>query len=312
MIALIGVMVIASGCSTMNSGAPDSGSSSGQPQSAPSASPEDSKSSSGEASGGSSQHDTNSGQTVATDTPNAYSDVSNRKVIMTAYIQIETTNFNDTTTKIRSLAPGAGGYVQSSSMDVNDNNRKTCTIVLKVPQSAYESTLNEVRKLGTVKSDRSTGSDVTSQYVDLQARLNNSKAEEARLLDIMSKANETSDVIIVEKELARIQGEIESTTAQLNLLKNQVDFATITVYVTEPQPVVAYDWGIGAAFSDGVHVFVGVIGGLIILTGFLIPLALYIVICIGVIYLIFRGATWLYSRFKQHKAATPPPQEEKK
>lgn len=239
--------------------------------------------------------------TSATSSPVAYSDIANRKVIMTAYVQIETSNLDSAVTQVRSLATGAGGYVQSSSLNVFDDNRKTCTVSIKVPQSAYESTLTEIRKLGTVKADRSSGSDVTSQYVDLTARLKNKKVEEARLLDIMAKANNTADILSVERELSRVQGEIESTQGQLNLLNNQVDFSTITVYITEPQPVVAYDWGLGTAFADAIHGFVATIGGLIVITGYLIPLVLYFVLCVLAIYAIVKIAIWIYRRIKQPK-----------
>ncbi len=314
-IALILAMVLAAGCTSLNdsssssSGTRSSGdsyTSNGggyQPQVAPM--PADystgSKSSSYE--------------TIApgaTSTTGTYADLGNRKVIMTAYIQIETRNFNESVDKIRSLATGAGGYVQSSSMSLYGDNRKTSTITIKVPQTAYESTLSEVRKMGTVKSDSSSGSDVTMQYVDLQSRLKNLKTEESRLIDIMAMAKNVSEILAVEKELSRVQGEIESAQAQLNVLNSQIDFSTITVYVTEPEPIVSYDWGVGDAFTEAVHAFVGMIGGLIVLTGYLIPLVLYFVVCIAILYVLIRVALWLYNRSKQRKTTVAPPQDEKK
>lgn len=241
--------------------------------------------------------------------PDAYSDVSNRKVIMTANIQIETGKLDQVVSQIRTLCSGAGGYVQSSYLDTASNNRRTCTITIKVPQSAYENTINEIKKLGTVKSDRSTGTDVTGTYVDLEARLKNLKATESQLVEIMGKANNTKDILEVEKELSRVRGDIESYTARMNTLKNQIDFSTITVNIAEPQPVVAYDWGIGQAFTEGIHMFVSVIGALIVLTGILIPLALYLLIFAAVLYLCYKGAKYAYRRWGRKKT---PPAEEKK
>ena len=238
---------------------------------------------------------------IPTMAPDASADIYNRKVIMTAYLSLETGSFDRVFGQVRALAPGAGGYVQSSSTSIAGNNRRTGTITLKVPQSAYESTIASIRGLGTVKADSSSGSDVTGTYIDVQARLNNSRAEEARLLGIMAKANNTQDVLSVERELARVQGDIESYQARLDTLTNQVDFATITVYVAEPQPVVAFDWGLGQAFTDAIHGFVGMIGGLIVLTGYLVPLALYFVIMAAVLYFCFRVFLWWYRRSKQPK-----------
>lgn len=240
--------------------------------------------------------------------PDAYSDVSNRKVIMTANIQIETDNLDNVVSQVRTLCSGAGGYVQSSSLDTYSNNRRTATITIKVPSSAYESTITEIKKLGTVKSDRSTGADVTATYVDLEARLKNLKSTESRLVTVLDKANNVTDILAVEKELSRVRGDIESYQAQMNTLKNQIDFSTITVTVTEPQPVVAYDWGIGEAFSEGIHMFVAIIGGLIVLTGILIPLALYLVLIAVVLYLCYKAALYAYRRWGKKKTAV----EEKK
>ena len=191
--------------------------------------------------------------------------------------------------------------MQSSSMNMYDKDRRTSTISIKVPQSAYEQTLSDIRKLGTVKSDSSSGSDVTMQYVDLESRLKNLRAEESRLIAIMDQAKNVTEILAVEKELSRVQGDIESYQGRLNVLNNQIDFSTITVYITEPQPVVSYDWGIGTAFTEAVHAFVGMIGGLIVLTGYLIPLVLYLAIGLGIIYLLIHGAMWLYRRSKQTK-----------
>jgi large-conductance mechanosensitive channel len=123
-------------------------------------------------------------------------------------------------------------------------------------------------------------------------------------------------VLAVERELSRVQGEIESYQAQLNVLNSQIDYATITVHVSEPQPVVSYDWGIGSAFTEAVHAFVGMIAGLIVITGYLIPLAIYLALCIAILYLLVRGALWLYRRSKQRKETAAQkeekPSEEKK
>ena len=321
-IALILAMVLAAGCTSLNgsssgstSGTRSSGdsytSNGGGSQYVPQVAPMPADYSLGSKSSGypTSYESTAPTQTSTTGT---YADLGNRKVIMTAYMQIETRNFNESVDKVRALALGAGGYVQSSSMSLYGDNRKTSTITIKVPQSAYESTLSEIRKMGTVKSDSSSGSDVTMQYVDLQSRLKNLKTEESRLTDIMAMAKNVSEVLAVEKELSRVQGEIESAQAQMNVLNSQIDYSTITVYITEPEPIVSYDWGIGNAFTEAVHAFVGMIGGLIVLTGYLIPLALYFVLAIAVIYVLIRGALWLYNRSKQRKTKAAAPPEEKK
>ncbi len=207
-----------------------------------------------------------------------YTNISDRKVIMTASVQMETPDNDKVVNSIRSITSGAGGYVESSSTYLTTGNKKHTTITVKVPQSAFESSFAQIKALGDVKSESTSGQDITRQYIDLSARLKNMQAEESTLNNIMGMSKNVTEVLAVEQELFRVRGDIESTQAQLNYLGSQVDFSTITVQVDEPQPVVGYDWGMGTAFSDAAHAFIGMIGGLIVLTGYLIPLIIYFVI----------------------------------
>jgi hypothetical protein len=232
---------------------------------------------------------------------NVYSNVNDRKVIMTASVVLETSEHDKVVGTIRSIASSAGGYIQSSSTWLSDQDKKTTSISVKVPVAQYESSLAQIKALGKIKSESSSGQDVTRQYIDLSARLKNLQAEEKQLSDMMSWSKNVSEVLMVEKELFRVRGDIESTQAQLNYLGSQVDFSTITVTVTEPQPVVGYDWGLDTAIKNAIRGFIGMIGALIVITGYLIPLALYLVIVLAVAYLVLRWAWRFYNNWKKNK-----------
>ena len=97
---------------------------------------------------------------------------------------------------------------------------------------------------------------------------------------------------------------LESVTP-LNYLGSQVDFSTITVTVAEPQPTVEYDWGIDTAFKEGIRAFIGMIGALIVVTGYLIPLILYLAIGLAVLYIVARLAWNFYKSWKNKKTGKP-------
>jgi hypothetical protein len=246
---------------------------------------------------------------LATGTPSqgVYTDVSDRKVIMTASVQLETGEHDKVVNDIRNIAAGAGGYVQSSSTYLTTQDKKQSSITIKVPAAQYEPCLTQIKALGKVKSESSSGQDVTRQYIDLSARLKNLQAEEKQLSEIMGMSKNVSEVLSVEKELFRVRGEIESTQAQLNYLSSQVDFSTITVGVAEPQPVVEYDWGLDTAFKEAVRAFTGMIGALIVLTGYIIPLILYLIIGVAVLYGVVKATLGLHKRWKERKAREGKP-----
>jgi hypothetical protein len=241
-------------------------------------------------------------QGTSSTSDNAYTNIADRKVIMTGNIQIETTEFDKAVNEIRKITAGYGGYIESSSTYTYEKDRRVSTITMKVPQSAFEAAFAQVKNLGKVKSEQTSGQDVTRQFIDLSARLKNLKAEEEKLVEIMNRAMTVSDILQVEKELSRVRYEIESTTAQLNYLSSRVEFATITVTVSEPEPVVSSGWGLEEAFREAVRAFVGMIGGLIVVTGYLIPLVLYCALVLVILYLLVKALLELYKRYIKKKS----------
>ncbi len=90
------------------------------------------------------------------------------------------------------------------------------------------------RQLGRVESESQGGQEVTSEYVDLEARLANSRNTEQRLTDLLrERTGKLSDVLAVETEISRVRGEIERMEAQRKNLANQVDYAIINATVNE-------------------------------------------------------------------------------
>jgi hypothetical protein len=115
------------------------------------------------------------------------------------------------------------------------------------------------------------GEDVTGEYIDLTARLNNSERQEQRLQEILDMANNTKEVLEVEREIWRVRTEIERLTGRIKYLENRVELATISVSLYEPEPI-TYSWGIRGAIRSAFEGFVPVIRGLIILVSYALPI----------------------------------------
>ncbi|MBW9235445.1 DUF4349 domain-containing protein, partial [Leptospira santarosai] len=78
-----------------------------------------------------------------------------------------------------------------------------------------------------------TGQDVTEQYVDLESRVRSKRAVEERLLDFMSKAQKTEDLLKISEDLAQVQEEIEVMVGKMKYLENQTSFSTIEISMYE-------------------------------------------------------------------------------
>jgi hypothetical protein len=107
-------------------------------------------------------------------------------------------------------------------------------LTLRVPQAELDPVLKALRLLGTVQQQSLTAEDVSSQLVDLEARLKNLRQSEAALLKIMERSGEISHVLEVARELSTVRESIERMAAQQQNLKRQVAYAQISLTLQSP------------------------------------------------------------------------------
>ncbi|KKI93818.1 hypothetical protein WQ54_01840 [Bacillus sp. SA1-12] len=163
------------------------------------------------------------------------SNQSDRMVIYTANLSIEVKSYQKTMEFIQQKLESANGYVvESNSYTTGERQLLEGTITVRLPQEQFKSFLQAVENGSTKVNDRSiSGQDVTEEYVDLEARLKSKQIVEARLLDFMSKAEKTEDLLKISNDLAAVQEEIEQIKGRMNYLNNKVDLATVTIHLME-------------------------------------------------------------------------------
>ncbi len=177
-----------------------------------------------------------SDDTSATDAPGA-----TRIVVYTASLRIVVVEIEASIKHTDAIAKEFNGWVQTISDD---------SITIRVPADRYELAVAKIESLGRVADRRLQASDVTEEYVDLEARLKNALAVRERLNALLARAEDVKAALEVERELGRIGEEIERIKGKLELLKNRVAFSTITaqferVYRTTPMPQVTrlpFEW----------------------------------------------------------------------
>jgi len=106
-------------------------------------------------------------------------------------------------------------------------------ISIKVPADQLDAAMDAIKNLGEVKSENLNAYDVTDQLIDLEVRLNNSKAAEKRLLEILSMAESVNDVLMVEDRLKVVREEVEVLEAQIKNLMSRIDYSTLTITIEE-------------------------------------------------------------------------------
>jgi hypothetical protein len=197
-------------------------------------------------------------------------EIINRKIIYNAWISLEVQDIDITIKKIQIIAEEFEGYI--SDMSISKKEAKTGYIIIRVPQINFYLAIERIEKLGEVKNKNIKSEDVTEQYIDLKARLENAQKEEKILLDFLNKAINVKDMLEIEKELSRIREQIEYYTGQLKYLESRIDYSTITIELSEPRPpapLPEVDWD--ATIKTGIKYLLNIIQGLIILIFIIIP-----------------------------------------
>ena len=163
--------------------------------------------------------------------------VARRMVISSASITMEVANVQPAINEVRSIAEGLGGFVEQLSSSGNAD-RQQASMTVRVPQDQFFPALERIEALGEVQSQNLGSEDVSERFIDLEARLKSSLREEESLLKLLERSNQVSEILTVERELARVRTEIERLQGQLNFLERRVDLATINVSLFPPGEVV--------------------------------------------------------------------------
>lgn len=159
---------------------------------------------------------------------------TDKKVMKDGSLDIRVQNADEAAESIRQIAEAKGGSVEQSNFWRTTDDVKTGSVTVKVPVDKFDETFTELKKVATfIVSESVSGSDVTEQFIDLQARLKNKKAQEEALQNVLNKAEKVSDIIDVTRALGNVRAEIESLEGQIRYFNNQTDLAALTVLITE-------------------------------------------------------------------------------
>jgi Domain of unknown function (DUF4349) len=174
--------------------------------------------------------------------PNSASASFDRKIVRTGSLQAIVKSPIEAAEKVRIMAEGLGGYVESLQINA-DQGAPTANMTIRVPAARLEDAKAEFRKLALrIEVEQSNASDVTTHYVDLDARIRNLRAQEAQYLAIMKSAVKVKDMLEVSEKLSEVRGDIEQQQAEFATLSKQVETVALTIALhAEPiAPAVAH------------------------------------------------------------------------
>jgi len=181
-----------------------------------------------------------------------------QRVVKTGEISIEVERVATALARVRALAVELGGYVGDSQAGTLD---QSATLTLRIPANRFGDALIALHDLdGDVISEATRELDVTSQIVDLEARIANLEASEASYRLLLERAERIDDILAVQSRLDEVRGQIEQLKAQLENVTGQADLSTLTVsLIPRAQPIETQseNWDPGAELDRALASLVG-------------------------------------------------------
>ena len=162
---------------------------------------------------------------------------ADRKLIRTVRIQAETEDLTGVIAQLEERLGQFGGYLQQKEVyqgsAYRGTVRRNASLTIRVPAEKLDTFLFHLNNSAHVVSTSENVDDVTLQYIDVDSQLKALQTEEERLLAMMEKADNLTDLLAIEKRLTQVQQEIQSVGSQLKALDSQIEYATIYLSLSE-------------------------------------------------------------------------------
>ena len=180
----------------------------------------------------------------------------NRKWIITVNMEAETENLDTLLPALEEKVASLEGYLEGQDIyngsSYASRRHRYANLTIRIPAERVDSFTEDMAGIANVVSTDLRREDITLTYVATESKVTALKTEEARLLELLAQAETMSDLLEIEARLSDVRYELESHASRLRLYDNQIDYATVYLYISEVQeytPVV--EKTVGQRIRDG-------------------------------------------------------------
>lgn len=153
---------------------------------------------------------------------------ANRKIVRNGSLEMVVGDIGQASSKIRVIVDGLGGYVEKSTQ--TNVGGHSATITVRVPAARFDQAMSQIERVAVnVDQESVEARDVTREYIDLDARLRNAQAEEARYLEILKRATTIKDTLDGAEKLSNVRGRIEQLQGEMRYLNSQIDMSSLEI-----------------------------------------------------------------------------------
>jgi len=159
-----------------------------------------------------------------------------RKIIYTANVELAVEEFAGKPAEVKALVEKYDGRIASSTLSAESGSSRSGHWRLRVPVKHFDAFLEDAKALGEIIQYGTDSQEVTDEYYDVQSRIKNKEVERNRLQAILEDKDRVAklkDVLDVERELSRVQGDIEQFQGRMRRLNNLTSLTTVELNIRQ-------------------------------------------------------------------------------
>lgn len=162
---------------------------------------------------------------------------TNQKLIRRVHISAETEDLETLLGSLTAQVRALDGYIENQELyngsAYSSYRHRSANLTIRIPAAKLDAFIGEVHSVSNVVSYNESQEDVTLTYVSTESRIKALETEQERLLELLSQAENMSDLLEIESRLTDVRYELENVTSQLRVLANKVDYATVDLYIDQ-------------------------------------------------------------------------------
>lgn len=161
-----------------------------------------------------------------------------RKLIRTVDLNVETKEFDMVMGVLSDQVKELDGYIENmgtynGSIYSGYRSSRSASLTIRIPKNRLDGFLETVSDISNVVSRSESVEDVTLTYVDMESHRNALKVEQERLLALLGQAESIEDILTIESRLSTVRYQLESMESQLRTFDNLVDYSTVYMNISE-------------------------------------------------------------------------------
>ena len=176
----------------------------------------------------------------ASDTPEQTDESGERSIISKGVVSVLDEDVAKARFDVQKIVDGHDGEVAQEKTETDDDGAVSRSrLVVRVPVSDFDATMEELEDVGELESSSRNSEDVTTTVIDNEVRIRAQTESLKRVEVLLARAQTIRDIVNIESQLTRRQADLDSLKSQQAYLADQTSMSTITVFLEQkPEPVV--------------------------------------------------------------------------